>query len=114
MKKHLAILLLFTYAAVLVKPYCPVINYLFHKEYISAVLCENKDKPMLHCNGKCHMIKEMKKAGDEESKSNLPSSRTSAEDFTTVTAEAGSMNMPIRGTVSTINTIYTLSFTSPA
>jgi hypothetical protein len=30
------------------------------------VLCENKAKPMLHCNGKCHLMKELAKAAENE------------------------------------------------
>jgi hypothetical protein len=33
------------------------INY----DYISKVLCINKDKPELKCNGKCHLMKELAK-----------------------------------------------------
>jgi hypothetical protein len=28
------------------------------------VLCENKAKPMMHCNGKCHLMKELAKANE--------------------------------------------------
>jgi hypothetical protein len=40
-----------------------VINY----DYIVKELCENKAKPELKCNGKCHLMKEMAKAAEEES-----------------------------------------------
>ena len=30
------------------------------------VLCENKAKPMMHCNGKCHLMKELAKAAENE------------------------------------------------
>lgn len=30
-------------------------SYAFNKAYISSVLCTNKDKPELHCEGKCFM-----------------------------------------------------------
>ncbi len=30
-------------------------SYSFNKAYISTVLCTNKDKPELHCEGKCFM-----------------------------------------------------------
>ena len=33
-----------------------------------AVNCENKDKPMLHCNGKCQMMKQLNKAEKSEQK----------------------------------------------
>ena len=43
-------------------PYMPYIEYELNKKYIAEVLCENKDKPEMHCNGKCHLKKQIKKA----------------------------------------------------
>lgn len=42
----------------------PFIEYEINKKYIAEVLCENKDKPMIHCNGKCYLKKQLKKAND--------------------------------------------------
>ena len=39
-----------------------MVNY----EYISTVLCENKAKPIMHCNGKCHLMKELAKANEND------------------------------------------------
>jgi hypothetical protein len=47
----------------------PYINYKINYKYIATVLCENKAKPKMQCNGKCHLKKELKKAATEESKS---------------------------------------------
>lgn len=47
----------------------PYISYGLNYEYISTVLCINKEKPKLKCNGKCHLSKELQKATEEESKS---------------------------------------------
>lgn len=55
------------------KPVFPVIEYIVNYDYISQVLCVNKDKPAMHCNGKCHLLQELAKASDDE-KSNSPSS----------------------------------------
>jgi len=41
-------------------------DYLINYEYISKVLCVNKEKPMMHCNGKCHLMKELAKAAENE------------------------------------------------
>lgn len=63
MKKTTLILAL----VILLKPIFPVIDYGVNYDYISQVLCENKDKPQMHCNGKCHLMKEMaKEAGSEK------------------------------------------------
>jgi hypothetical protein len=50
----------------LLKPIFPVIEYVVNYDYISKVLCENKDKPQMHCNGKCHLMKEMAKESESE------------------------------------------------
>jgi hypothetical protein len=50
----------------LLKPVFPVIDYIVNYEYISKVLCVNKDKPKMHCNGKCHLMKELAKASENE------------------------------------------------
>jgi hypothetical protein len=34
-------------------------DYLMNKEYISKVLCVNKNSPEKHCNGKCHLKKQL-------------------------------------------------------
>lgn len=50
----------------LVKPVFPVIDYVVNYDYIAKVLCENKAKPELKCNGKCQLMKELAKAAEEE------------------------------------------------
>ena len=37
-------------------------HYWFNYTYYSEVLCENKDKPEMHCNGSCALSKELAKA----------------------------------------------------
>ena len=44
------------------KPVLPVLEYIVNYDYIVSELCENKSKPELHCNGKCHLEKELAKA----------------------------------------------------
>lgn len=62
MKKIIFIVALF----VLVKPALPVLDYIVNYEYIVTELCENKEKPELKCNGKCHLAKELAKASESE------------------------------------------------
>lgn len=50
----------------LIKPIFPVVEYMVNYDYISKVLCENKAKPKMKCNGKCHLMKELAKASDTE------------------------------------------------
>ena len=34
--------------------------------YIAAELCVNRDKPQLHCNGKCYLMRKLKQAEQKE------------------------------------------------
>jgi hypothetical protein len=34
--------------------------YQINKDYITRVLCENRDKPQLNCNGHCYLAKRLK------------------------------------------------------
>lgn len=38
-----------------------IIDFNINQDYIAEVLCINKDKPEMKCNGKCHLTKELKK-----------------------------------------------------
>ena len=51
---------------VLLKPVLPVFDYIINYEYIANELCENKAQPELKCNGKCHLMKELAKASENE------------------------------------------------
>ena len=67
-KKIIIIILL----AMVLKPILPVLDYIVNYDYISKVLCENKAKPELKCNGKCHLMKELAKASDSEASGEKP------------------------------------------
>ena len=76
------------YLVAWIRPVMPFIEYEINKKYIAEVLCENKDKPKMKCNGKCHLKKQLKKANDEpvEQSSPVPiSSKT--EDLITLLYE---------------------------
>jgi hypothetical protein len=51
---------------ILAKPVMPVLDYIINYDYIAKELCENKAKPQMHCNGKCHLMKELAKAAENE------------------------------------------------
>ncbi len=44
-------------------------DYCINKDFIADVLCVNKDKPKLHCEGKCHLTKQLEK---EEKNQKVP------------------------------------------
>ena len=37
-----------------------------NQKYIASNLCENRDKPWMHCNGKCYLMKKIKQAEEKE------------------------------------------------
>ncbi len=45
------------------------VYYHLNKTYIGQKLCENRNNPALHCNGRCYLSKQLKKAETGESKS---------------------------------------------
>ena len=47
-----------------------VAYYRVNQDYIAKNLCENRDKPMLNCNGQCYLAKQLKAAEEKEQKSN--------------------------------------------
>ena len=42
--------------------------YQANKAYIARVLCENRSKPELHCDGKCFLAKKLKATQDKQDK----------------------------------------------
>lgn len=62
LKKTILILAL----VMLLRPIFPVIDYVVNYDYVATVLCVNKAKPQMHCNGKCHLMKEMAKESESE------------------------------------------------
>ncbi len=46
-----------------------VAEYYAQKDYIAKKLCENKNKPELHCEGKCCLKKKLAKEAKEQSPS---------------------------------------------
>ena len=51
----------FLYLVAMLRPIAPFVEYAINYDYISKVLCINKDKPEMNCNGKCQLMKELEK-----------------------------------------------------
>lgn len=43
-------------------------SFEMNKKYIAAKLCENKNRPWLHCDGHCYFMKKVKQAEEKERK----------------------------------------------
>ncbi|GAA4888905.1 hypothetical protein GCM10023311_11090 [Flaviramulus aquimarinus] len=50
----------------MLRPVQPYVEYVLNQDYIAEFLCVNKDKPKLQCNGKCYLVKELKKQQENE------------------------------------------------
>lgn len=46
--------------------------YLINKDYVARELCVNKSKPQMHCNGKCHLAKQLKKLEESPTSDQKP------------------------------------------
>ncbi|MDB5234773.1 MAG: hypothetical protein JWR44_1766 [Hymenobacter sp.] len=45
-----------------------VVDYQLNKARITELYCVNKARPTLHCNGKCHLMQQLRKADGAEKK----------------------------------------------
>lgn len=41
------------------------VNFYINQQEITRLECENKDKPLMKCNGKCYLAKQLQKAENE-------------------------------------------------
>ena len=62
MKKIVLLISIF----ILARPAIPFLEYIVNYDYIVKELCENKEKPVLKCNGKCHLMKELAKTVEDD------------------------------------------------
>lgn len=51
-----------------------------NQQYIASTLCENRDKPEMHCNGKCYLTKKLKQAEEKEKRQERETQKKSAND----------------------------------
>lgn len=63
--KTTAIFFVALYIIAMFQPVSPFMKYALNYDYIAEILCINKDKPELECNGKCYLIKEVEKQKEE-------------------------------------------------
>jgi hypothetical protein len=54
---------------VIFRPAFPYLEYALNYDYIVNVLCVNKDKPEMQCNGKCHLKQALTEASNQETDS---------------------------------------------
>lgn len=54
-----ALTLAMLYLATMLKPLIPVVHYTLNFGVYANELCENRDKPELHCNGTCQLMQKL-------------------------------------------------------
>jgi hypothetical protein len=64
-----------------------VADYILNRDYIAKVLCINRDKPEMKCNGKCHLAKQLKKQDAAEGQSEKSGKTVRTLDEVNVTCE---------------------------
>ena len=78
MRSFIAFLLLFAILLPTLSPWGTVAYFNINRKYIARVLCENRDRPQLNCNGKCYLAKKLKQQQEKKDKetteqvSNIP------------------------------------------
>jgi hypothetical protein len=66
MKKIAALFLLMAFSAQAFSQVIVILNFYIHQSSIAATQCENRYRPMLHCNGKCQLAKKLKQQEKKE------------------------------------------------
>ena len=64
MRRVISICMLTIFVVTMFRPILPHLDYAINFQYIKTVLCENKDRPALRCDGKCYLRKQLKAAKD--------------------------------------------------
>jgi len=70
MRSKIAIVILLIFCFAEAKPLISIADYHINFDYISNVLCINKNKPMSCCKGKCYLTKQLGKTHDSDNKNN--------------------------------------------
>lgn len=66
--RSIAILLLFCSVSVNLSGVFVFAGYEMNRGYIATELCVNRDKPEMHCNGRCYLMRKLKQAQEKEQK----------------------------------------------
>ncbi|WP_432712600.1 hypothetical protein [Pedobacter sp.] len=75
-RSYIAFLLICTIISASFSRYFVYAGYEFNKNYIVSTLCENRDKPVMQCNGKCYLAKKLKQEAEKEKNQEQQSKKT--------------------------------------
>ncbi len=73
MKKVLVYFFLLILALPMLSPWGTVTYFVINRDYIKNVLCENRNRPSLRCDGKCFLAKKLKQQREAAEKDALES-----------------------------------------
>lgn len=68
MRVFITYLLLFSVMLPTVSPWGTIAYFHLNRDYIAKVLCENRQRPELKCNGKCYLARKLKEQEDNKDK----------------------------------------------
>ena len=68
MRSFLAYILLFSIMLPTISPWGTIAYFHLNRVYIAKVLCENRQRPELKCNGQCYLAKKLKQQEDNKDK----------------------------------------------
>jgi len=74
------------------RPAIPVVDYVVNYDYIRTVLCINKTKPQLLCNGKCYLGKELAQTNDTQ---NTSKSKNQIQNILDIYLEPNILKVPV-------------------
>ncbi|WP_090157327.1 hypothetical protein [Dyadobacter soli] len=68
MRSFIAYILLAAIMLPTFSPWGTIAYFKLNREYIAKVLCENRKRPELHCDGKCYLAKKLKQQQEKQDK----------------------------------------------
>ena len=70
LKRSLSLFFLYLFCFSTLQSVIPYFEYILNYQYIAKVLCVNKEKVKLNCNGKCHLKKQLSKTVSDSTTKN--------------------------------------------
>ena len=68
MRSFFAYILLFSITMPTISPWGTIVYFRLNQEFIAKTLCENKERPLAMCYGKCYLAKVLKQQKEQEDK----------------------------------------------
>jgi len=85
-----------------------MLDFELNQNYIAKNLCENRNKPCCHCNGKCYLKKQLNKADKETS--NGTSSQKDQETVLFFAEQKNTVSLPFHENILTKYLLRNFSF----